>query len=330
MPDPRTLVSRAKLAVRRRLVKLIADGTKRDEQLDRLGQVTTELSAAQGQIDRMSVELAAVREQLAEVDRHACEDRELDLSLTRIVSALLDDVPALRRQLEELRRRPEYETYWSEPEPLVTVRIATYNLAPMLMARALASVRRQTYPRFEVVVVGDACTDDTEARIRSLHDDRIRFVNLPLRGDYPEGRFRQMVAGAPCMNLGAQLARGTWLAPLDDDDEFEPDHLEVLVRAALDGSYELAYGNFRMIRPDSAVPEVYGRWPPTYGEFGYQAAVYLTALRFFEYDNRSWLLDEPADMTLRRRMVDAGVRMGWLDRVVSTYYPSLLHRPVRA
>lgn len=132
------------------------------------------------------------------------------------------------------------------------------------------------------------------------------------------------------MNLGARMAKGTWLAPLDDDDEFENDHLEVLLAKAREGRDELSYGNLRMFRPGQVEPEIYGKWPPTYGAFGYQAAVYLTALRFFEYDTRSWLIDEPADMTLRRRMLEAGVRMGWLDRVVTTYYPSLLHRPTRS
>jgi len=165
--------------------------------------------------------------------------------------------------------------------------------------------------------------------VRSLGDPRFRFVDLPMRGEYPGPGRRHLVAGAPAMNHAAGLARGTWLAPLDDDDEFEPDHIEVLLEKALEGRYELAYGNFRVIIPGGE-PVVSGRWPPTYGEFGYQAAIYLTALRFFESDHRSWVLDEPADMVLRRRMMEAGVRMGWVDRVVSTYYPSRLHRAQRA
>lgn len=290
------------------LRRLVTDATRTNEQLE---------------LQRKAVERIAVLERQLNQTR-----RDLE-SVRHITGALLDDTPRLRRQLEAVRATPEYETRWDDPEPLVSVRIATFNLAEVLVDRALASVRRQTYPRFEVVVVGDGCTDDTEDRIRALGDPRIRFVNLPLRGAYPDPPLRRLVAGSPCMNLAVALAKGTWIAPLDDDDEFEPDHLEVLVAEAIRTRAELVYGNFRVIRPEQEAEEVHGCWPPTWGEFGFQASVYLADLRCFEYDPRCWMLGEPGDMNLRRRMVDAGVRMAWLDRVVTTYYPSLLHRPER-
>ena len=58
------------------------------------------------------------------------------------------------------------------------MRITTFNNPEMLIDRAIASVFAQTYERIEVVVVGDACTDDTEQRIATLREPRIRFVNL--------------------------------------------------------------------------------------------------------------------------------------------------------
>ena len=47
----------------------------------------------------------------------------------------------------------------------MTVRIATWNRAELLVERALASLRAQGYERWEAIVVGDACTDDTADRI---------------------------------------------------------------------------------------------------------------------------------------------------------------------
>ena len=70
-------------------------------------------------------------------------------------------------------------------------------------------------------------------------------------------------------------------------------------------------------------------FPPRLGEFGFQAAIHVTALRIFQYNPLSWLLDEPGDWNLCRRMLEAGVRMGWVDQVVSRYYPGpfvLQHR----
>ena len=72
-----------------------------------------------------------------------------------IASSALDDISTLRQHLFDARASDEYELAYQEPEPLVTVRVATYNLADTLVERALASVRAQTYERFEVIVVGD-------------------------------------------------------------------------------------------------------------------------------------------------------------------------------
>lgn len=97
-----------------------------------------------------------------------------------------------------------------EAEPLVTVRIATYS-AGELLRRAVDSALRQTYPRIEVLVVGDRCDAQTVA-VAESYGDRIRFLQLGHRGQYPAERAdRWMVAGAAPMNVALDLARGEWL-----------------------------------------------------------------------------------------------------------------------
>src|SRR5437867_1805781 len=59
---------------------------------------------------------------------------------------------------------------YRETEPLVSVLIPTFDRADLLVERALASVLRQTYRRFEVVIVGDACTDHTRTSLERLGD----------------------------------------------------------------------------------------------------------------------------------------------------------------
>ena len=316
---------RWKVALREKLVNLVRDSNESGQALEALA----------ARIEALVESTTELREDLRHLlGRTDAMQQAIDagdprfVRLEALMVAVINDVPRLRRRLDELRSSAAYESIWAEREPLITVRIATYNLADVLVDRALASVRRQTYERWEAIIVGDGCTDDTERRIASIGDDRIKFFPLPMRGEYPPAPYGQQVAGAPGMNFAASLAQGLWLAPLDDDDEFEPDHIEVLIQAALRGDHELAYGNFRHVRPGED-DQVLGRWPPTVGEFAFQASLYLTALRFFEYDHRSWLLGEPADMVLRRRMMEAGVRMTWVDRVVTTYFPGLLHRPQR-
>jgi glycosyltransferase involved in cell wall biosynthesis len=240
--------------------------------------------------------------------------------LRDIASTAYDRIPELRTRLHEVRTSDAYRRAMTESEPLVSVRIATYDRGALLVERALPSVFNQTYQNLEVVVVGDACTDDTADRLHRLNDARVRFVNMPHQGIYPEQpEQRWMVAGAPAMNLAAQLGRGSWIAPLDDDDEFTPDHIEVLLATALSGEFEMTYGNLHAeLGPDS---RDYREYPPRYGHFGFQGAIYMGALRFFEYDLHSWVINEVADWTMCRRMLESGVRIGWVDQVVTTLYP---------
>lgn len=97
--------------------------------------------------------------------------------------------------------------------PPVSVVIPAYNRAATIGA-AIASVLRQTFTDFELVVVDDGSTDDTLAAARSVADPRLRVVAAP----------RNMGA-AGARNLGVTEARGTWIAFQDSDDEWLPEKL---------------------------------------------------------------------------------------------------------
>ncbi|HEU0104993.1 MAG TPA: glycosyltransferase [Vicinamibacteria bacterium] len=211
--------------------------------------------------------------------------------------------------------------------PLVTVRIATYSRGRLIAERAIASALAQTHPRLEVLVVGDCCDEATAAAVRSVKDDRVRFENLPERGRYPPEPYRRwMVAGCAPMNRALELARGDWIAPLDDDDEFTPDHVEVLLDACRTRRLEFAYGIADTeVSPDEWKP--IGAWPLRIGGIVHSAAMYWSALRIFDHAMDSWRLHEPADWNMWRRMRAAGVAMGFVDRVVCRHY--LERREVR-
>ncbi len=80
--------------------------------------------------------------------------------------------------------------------PLVSVVVATYNRSALLRD-ALHSIQAQTVQDFEVVVVDDGSTDDTQATVLAFDDDRIRYV-------------RQDNAGvAAARNRGVDESRGS-------------------------------------------------------------------------------------------------------------------------
>lgn len=224
-------------------------------------------------------------------------------------------------EIAELRDTEAWRRAYADAEPLVSVRIATRNRAELLVERALASVRRQTYERWEAVVVGSACSDDTGERVATLDDPRIRFHNLATDGPYPEDRVRSwLVGGVPSMNAAVRMARGNWIAPLDDDDEWDDDHLAVLLETARKDEAEFAYGRVRCKLNEAPVAMELGAWPPRQGEVSLGAAIYNAALKEFEHDLNAQLVGEPHDWNLVRRMWEAGVKFGFTDRIVATYH----------
>lgn len=107
--------------------------------------------------------------------------------------------------MSEARNRP----------PFFSVVIPTYN-RPHLVSRAIASVQAQSFPEFELIVADDGSSLDYRGAIEPfLADPRIKFIRAPSnRG-----------AGA-ARNLGISVARGEYVAFLDDDDEFLGSFLE--------------------------------------------------------------------------------------------------------
>ncbi|MFQ5410366.1 MAG: glycosyltransferase family 2 protein, partial [Anaerolineales bacterium] len=101
--------------------------------------------------------------------------------------------------------------------PTVTILIATYNKSSTLRL-AVESVLWQTFADFELWVIGDGCTDDTTAVMQRFDDPRVHWYNLPENtGDQ----------SAP-HNEGLRRARGRYIAYLNHDDLWLPNHLQIL------------------------------------------------------------------------------------------------------
>ena len=100
--------------------------------------------------------------------------------------------------------------------PTVSVIIPTYNRAH-LISRAIKSVLNQTYQDFEVIVVDDGSTDNTEEVIKEFQkkDERIKYV-----------RHEKNKGGSAARNTGIKAARGAYIAFLDSDDEWLPEKLK--------------------------------------------------------------------------------------------------------
>ncbi len=158
------------------------------------------------------------------------------------------EVPGLRyvpaptpAELESMNLLPIYQVWacqrvgQSRPatflrRPKVSVIVPTYN-RPDRLKEALQSILRQTCQDFEIVVVNDGGFD-VAATVAALNDGRITYIQ--------HDRNRGLAASR---NTGLTAASGTYIAYLDDDDRYLPNHLETLVTVLEQGEYKVAYSD---------------------------------------------------------------------------------------
>ena len=98
--------------------------------------------------------------------------------------------------------------------PAISIIIATYNRAGLLR-QTVESILKQTFRDFELIVVDDGSTDNTE-EVLKLYHDRLLYIRQENRGP------------SAARNLGIQHARAAWISIQDSDDICIPDHLETL------------------------------------------------------------------------------------------------------
>ena len=131
-------------------------------------------------------------------------------------------------------------------EALVSVVVPAYN-AEEYLARTLCSVVEQTHQNFEIIVVDDGSTDETNLVATSFNSSsaKVHVISVPNGG----------VASA--RNLGLQAARGEFVAFLDADDIWHPRKLELQVKALMEPKAAqvagAVYTRMRIIDEDDCV-----------------------------------------------------------------------------
>ena len=107
------------------------------------------------------------------------------------------------------------------PSPILTIGLPVYNAGPFLRD-CLRSIFAQSWSDWELVVVDDGSTDDSNSILRSIQDPRVRLVGPSLhRG-----------LGA-ALNLIIANARGRYIARMDADDMMHPSRVERQLRILL-------------------------------------------------------------------------------------------------
>jgi glycosyltransferase involved in cell wall biosynthesis len=106
-------------------------------------------------------------------------------------------------------------------KPIFSVIIPTYNRCYILW-RAIQAVLAQTFPFFELIIIDDCSTDETEKLVKTFTDPRIVYVKLKKNGGPSAAR-----------NIGLKRAKGKYIAYLDSDNKWYDDFLETMHKAFL-------------------------------------------------------------------------------------------------
>lgn len=99
-------------------------------------------------------------------------------------------------------------------QDLVSVIIPTYNRAHMIK-RSAESVLNQSYSNLELIIVDDGSTDNTEEIVKSINDNRVRYIKQHNQG------------ACAARNNGINCAKGVFIAFQDSDDVWHPKKLEI-------------------------------------------------------------------------------------------------------
>jgi glycosyltransferase involved in cell wall biosynthesis len=100
--------------------------------------------------------------------------------------------------------------------PFFSVIIPSYNRAH-LISKTIDCVLRQTYREFELIIIDDASTDNTEAVVRGFNDSRVIYC-----------KNEKNIERSASRNKGIKLAKGTFVCFCDSDDHWRENHLALL------------------------------------------------------------------------------------------------------
>lgn len=262
--------------------------------------------------------------------------RLVDLLISSVNSARYGLVEPLRLKYERVSNRIDYQN--QSNHPLVSVCVPTYNRASILIDRAVKTVLSQTYKNLELIIVGDHCTDDTSELLSKITDPRVRFYNLPTRKkSYAQTIENHWLAGgATPANVAMTMAKGDWIARVDDDDTWSIDHIEKLLNFARSGNFEFVsalyeeerHGVRKVIDGVRALDTYFtNKETPTNDQSpkigGVSTWFYRSYLSYMKYNVNCWRKkwNRVWDIDLALRIYSAGANMGFLDETLAYVFP---------
>lgn len=123
-------------------------------------------------------------------------------------------------------------------EELVSIIMPSYNTASYIQ-ETVESVLKQTYTNWELIIVDDCSTDDTDNVLTTFTDTRIRIY-----------KNEKNSGAAVSRNKALREAKGKWIAFLDSDDLWSPDKLKKQITFMKKNGYSFSYTNYEEINTE--------------------------------------------------------------------------------
>lgn len=134
-------------------------------------------------------------------------------------------------------------------EGLVSVIMPSWNTGKFI-AESIQSVIDQTYENWELIIVDDCSTDNTDEVVAKFTDKRIRYF-----------KNEKNSGAALSRNRALREARGEWIAFLDSDDLWNPVKLEHQINFMNEHGYTLSYTEYEKIDEESKPLRIYVSGP---------------------------------------------------------------------
>lgn len=118
---------------------------------------------------------------------------------------------------------------------LVSIVMPSYNTGKYIK-ESIESVLAQTYDNWELIIVDDCSTDNSDEIIKLfLYDSRIRYFKNEVNS-----------GAAVSRNKALREAKGKWIAFLDSDDLWHPQKLEKQIAFMEENGYKFTYTDYRI------------------------------------------------------------------------------------
>lgn len=132
---------------------------------------------------------------------------------------------------------------------LVSIIMPSWN-TERFIAESIQSVINQTYTNWELLIVDDCSTDNTDEIVASFHDNRIKYYHNEKNS-----------GAALTRNKAMREAKGEWIAFLDSDDLWTPEKLEHQINFMKKNGYSLSFTEYEKIDEESKPLNIYVSGP---------------------------------------------------------------------